>query len=209
MAKRPAWSIQNGLVVCEDFEFAWSGGFAITQKQKNVKALHQSIYKSKNEKALEVSSKSEIITGKEIGAFSLHLGGIPLENIFQASKKYENGGPYTDLLNVSPKEAKRDERHHNSGSLVSFVRNGEIWSLEPKTAFYDYIYISALIENFGYDLDLSEYQWFTDIEFNPRKSINCQARSAAIYKVLQKSDLFDSLNSMESWICFHKKYVNG
>ena len=93
--------------------------------------------------------------------------------------KYENGGPYLDLLNVSPKQAKRDERHCNSGKLVGFVRNDEIWTLEPKTAFYDYIYISALIKNFGYDLNISEYQWFTDIEFNPQKSINCQARAGS------------------------------
>ena len=209
MANRPAWTVQNNLVICEDFDFTWNGGFSLIQKQKNIKALHQSIYESKHEKALEVSSKSDVPTGKAIGAFSLKLDGIPLENVFQASKKYEQGGPYTDLLNVLPKDAKRDERHHNSGSLISFVRDGETWPLEPKTAFYDYIYISALTENFGYDFDLTEYQWFTDIEFNPRKSVNCQARATAVYKVLQEKDLFESLKSMESWVCFHKKYVKG
>ena len=184
MAKRPAWSVQDDVVICENFDFMWSGGFSITQKQKNIRALHQSIYEMKHEKALEVSSKSEVRVGKEIGAFSLELDGIFLENVFQAAKQYENGGPYLDLLNVSPKQAKRDERHCNSGKLVGFVRNDEIWTLEPKTAFYDYIYISALIKNFGYDLNISEYQWFTDIEFNPQKSINCQARAVAIYVAL-------------------------
>ena len=179
MAKRPAWSVQDDVVICENFDFMWSGGFSITQKQKNIRALHQSIYELKHEKALEVSSKSEVRVGKEIGAFSLELDGIFLENVFQAAKQYENGGPYLDLLNVSPKQAKRDERHCNSGKLVGFVRNDEIWTLEPKTAFYDYIYISALIKNFGYDLNISEYQWFTDIEFNPQKSINCQARAGS------------------------------
>ena len=140
MAKRPAWSVQDDVVICENFDFMWSGGFSITQKQKNIRALHQSIYEMKHEKALEVSSKSEVRVGKEIGAFSLELDGIFLENVFQAAKQYENGGPYLDLLNVSPKQAKRDERHCNSGKLVGFVRNDEIWTLEPKTAFYDYIY---------------------------------------------------------------------
>ena len=154
MAKRPAWSVQDDVVICENFDFMWSGGFSITQKQKNIRALHQSIYEMKHEKALEVSSKSEVRVGKEIGAFSLELDGIFLENVFH-------------------------ERHCNSGKLVGFVRNDEIWTLEPKTAFYDYIYISALIKNFGYDLNISEYQWFTDIEFNPQKSINCQARAGS------------------------------
>ena len=209
MAKRPAWSVQDDVVICENFDFMWSGGFSITQKQKNIRALHQSIYEMKHEKALEVSSKSEVRVGKEIGAFSLELDGIFLENVFQAAKQYENGGPYLDLLNVSPKQAKRDERHCNSGKLVGFVRNDEIWTLEPKTAFYDYIYISALIKNFGYDLNISEYQWFTDIEFNPQKSINCQARAVAIYVSFQKTALFNSLKSKDSWITFHERHVKG
>lgn len=209
LAKRPGWSIQDGVIVCENFEFKWNGGFSITQKQKNVKALHQSIFEAKNEAALEVSTKGMEQIGKNIGAFSLKLGGIPLENVFQAAKKYENGGPYTDLLTVLPKEAKRDERHHNSGKLEAFINNGEVWPLEPKTAFYDYIYVSALIENYNYDLDLSKYQWFTDIEFNPNKSINCQARSAVIYKMLQNMELFDVLENREKWLLFHKKYVLG
>lgn len=73
MAKRPAWSVQDDVVICENFDFMWSGGFSITQKQKNIRALHQSIYEMKHEKALEVSSKSEVRVGKEIGAFSLEF----------------------------------------------------------------------------------------------------------------------------------------
>ena len=42
MAKRPAWSVQDDVVICENFDFMWSGGFSITQKQKNIRALHQS-----------------------------------------------------------------------------------------------------------------------------------------------------------------------
>lgn len=87
MAKRPAWSVQDDVVICENFDFMWSGGFSITQKQKNIRALHQSIYEMKHEKALEVSSKSEVRVGKEIGAFSLELDGIFLENVFQAAKQ--------------------------------------------------------------------------------------------------------------------------
>lgn len=34
MAKRPAWSVQDDVVICENFDFMWSGGFSITQKQK-------------------------------------------------------------------------------------------------------------------------------------------------------------------------------
>lgn len=205
MATRPAWTIKNGKVMREDFDFAWNGGFAITQKQKNINALHAAIREAKGEEALEVSSKSTVSLGKELSAFSLQLSGVYLENIFQAAKKYENGGPYMDLLDISPKDAKRDERHKNSGRLLAFVREGETWPLEPKTAFYDFIYVNAVVEKYAYDLELSEYQWFTDIEFNPKKSINCQARALAIYKLLKQEDYFEVLNNMETWISFHKE----
>ena len=182
MAKRPAWTIENNCVVCREFEFEWNGGFALVQKQKNIEALHNSIVQVYPESGnpLEVSSKGKVLLGRNIGAFSLKYGKVCLENVFQSAKKYENGGPFLDLLEVSPKEAKQDERHHNSGKLIAFVRKEDTWPLEPKTLFYDYIYVSALIENFGYDLDLSQYMWFTDIEFNPKKSVNCQARSVAV-----------------------------
>ena len=91
MAKRPAWSVQDDVVICENFDFMWSGGFSITQKQKNIRALHQSIYEMKHEKALEVSSKSEVRVGKEIGAFSLELDGIFLEKFFKQQSNMRMG----------------------------------------------------------------------------------------------------------------------
>lgn len=209
MAKRPAWSIQKDAVICESFVFAWNGGFSVTQKQKNIKALHQSIYAVKQEEALEVSSKGTVQLGRDMGAFSLKLGGVPLENVFQAAKEYEQGGPFLDLLEVSPKEAKRDERHRASGRLTAFVRGDERWELEPKTAFYDYLYVCGVMENFGCRLDLSAYAWFTDIEFNPQKSVNCQARSAAIYKLLQEKGWFDVVKSRETWLSFHREHVKA
>lgn len=208
MASRPAWTISNNTVISKDFDFVWNGGFAISQKQKNITALHQAITDSCDNTTLEVSTKGLVDIGVQLSAFNLKLDGVFLENIFQSSKKYEKGGPYLDLLKVSPKESKQDDRHKNSGKLVAFVYDGFDWSLEPKTAFYDYIYIKAVLQNFGENLDLSEYDWFTDIEFNPKKSINCQARALTIFKLLQSKN-FDVLNSVEDWITFHKKYVLG
>ena len=209
MAKRPAWTIENGKVVCREFDFVWNGGFAVSQKRKNIKALHEAIGSATGHKALEISSKGEVELGNQLSAFNMRTNGVFIENVFQSSKKYENGGPYLDLLHVPPKDAKRDERHKTSGRLVAFVKDGEEWPLEPKTAFYDYIYVSALVENFGYRLDLSEYQWFTDIEFNPKKSLNCQARAVAIYKLIQERAAFEVLNDRSAWIEFHTLHVNN
>ena len=209
MAKRPAWTIENGKIIRKDFEFAWNGGFAISQKRKNINALHQAIEDATGQTALEISSKGEVELGNQLSAFNMKTTGVFIENVFQASKRYENGGPYLDLLDVAPKDAKRDERHKISGKLVAFVRNGEDWPLEPKTVFYDYIYVLAVIENFGCELDINEYNWFTDIEFNPGKSINCQARAVAIYKLIQEKAAFNVLNDRSAWINFHSLHVKG
>lgn len=209
MAKRPAWTIENGKIIRKDFEFAWNGGFAISQKRKNINALHQAIEDATGQTALEISSKGEVELGNQLSAFNLKTTGVFIENVFQASKRYENGGPYLDLLDVAPKDAKRDERHKISGKLVAFVRNGEDWPLEPKTVFYDFIYVLAVIENFGCELDINEYNWFTDIEFNPGKSINCQARAVAIYKLIQEKAAFNVLNDRSAWINFHTLHVKG
>ena len=209
MAERPAWTIENGEVVCRDFEFVWNGGFAVSQKRRNINNLHQSILNGTGNRALEISSKGEVELGNQLSAFNMRTGGVYIENVFQSSKQYENGGPYLDLLNVEPKDAKRDERHKTSGRLVTFVRDGVEWPLEPKTAFYDYIYVLTVIENFGCEMDLSQYQWFTDIEFNPNKSLNCQARAVAIYKLIKERAAFEVLNNKERWIEFHKQYVKG
>nr|WP_272214503.1 hypothetical protein [Marinicella sp. W31]MDC2880121.1 hypothetical protein [Marinicella sp. W31] len=136
---------------------------------------------------MEISSKSEESLGIALSAFNLKLNypqtgnPLPLECAFQGSKVFEEGGPYTDLFNVSPREAKRDPRLKSSGRLVAFRFGGEDWPLEPQTGFYDWLYISALVRQPQLAERLLDYSAFTDIEFNPEKSINCQAYSAALY----------------------------
>lgn len=65
----------------------------------------------------------------------------------------------------------------------------------------------AVCEKYGTQLDLSQYQWYADIEFNPKKSINCQARSVAIYKLMQSMDGFEVIASKEKWLQFHRESV--
>lgn len=209
MAYRPAWKIGDGKVIRRDFEFVWNGGLSVTQKRRNIRALHQSVEDSTGQTVLEVSSKAEVELGRNLSAFNLRSDGVYLECIFQAAKRYENGGPFVDLLQATPRDAKTNERHRYYGNLVSFSKDGIEWPLEPRTAFYDFIYVTAVVENYGRDLDLSEYEWFTDIEFNPNKSINCQARALAEYKLLKEKNLFEVLEDRDRWLEFHREYVVG
>ncbi len=210
MAKRPAFFIDHGKVVSKIYSFEWFPGFAVSQKQKSIESLHNAILKEDaNAKPLEISTKSKEIIGIKLSAFNLRLNNYTLENIFQSAKVFENGGPYPDLLDVLPKEAKRDERLHNSGNLKAFRYQNEDFPLIPKTAFYDYIYIAAVKESLTADeiQAISAYNYFTDIEFNPAKSTNTQARTVSIIKLLlgEYGHLPDF--SKEEFIQFHKEHI--
>ena len=215
MAQRPYFISTNddSFFREETCEFEYFNGFAITQKQKSIESLHEAILKKyPSAKILEVSRKSPRTIGEKLSAFNLILTSkkngqkYPIENIFQSSKVFANGGPYKDLLFCSPIEAKKDERLRNSGQLISFNFEGKEWDLEPRSFFYDYIYIRALLENDQLIKELIQYDTFTDIEFNPKKSINCQARSVAIFVSLYKSKrIQEYMNNTEQFKTLYKK----
>ncbi|KRA32941.1 hypothetical protein ASD68_07650 [Rhodanobacter sp. Root627] len=199
MAERPIFmpSQRTGRLVEEtSVSFLWHKGMAPSQKKKNVSELHTAAAKRGIEPLLEVSSKSEEKLGQRLSAFNLKVeldegGVISLECAFQGSKVFEHGGPYTDLFGVESRDAKRDERLSSSGKLIGFRFEGQDFPLIPKTAFYDWLYIRALYPHREFLQRLHQYAGFTDIEFNPEKSINCQARSCATYVALDRLELLD------------------
>lgn len=210
MAKRPAFFIRQKKVVQDIFSFEWFSSFALSQKQKSIESLHRAILRADADaRPLEISTKSKETIGINLSAFNLRLNNYTLENIFQSAKVFANGGPYPDLLNVPPKDAKRDERLHNSGNLKAFRYQNEDFPLIPKTVFYDFIYIAAVRNSFTADeiREISNYNYFTDIEFNPTKSINTQARAAAMIRLLL--DEYEELPdfSREDFIQYHKKHI--
>lgn len=210
MAERPAFLNDQGTVISKLYSFEWFPGFAVSQKQKSIESLHCAIRKADADaRPLEVSTKSKIPLGVKLSAFHLRLNHHTLENIFQSAKVFENGGPYPDLLQVPPKEAKRDKRLHDSGCLRGFHYQDEDFPSVPKTAFYDYIYIAAVKESLTPDdiSMISDFHYFTDIEFNPAKSINTQARSVSIIKLLLDEYGYLPDLSKEDFIQYHKEHV--
>ncbi|HEU0163396.1 MAG TPA: hypothetical protein VFQ54_00045, partial [Thermomicrobiales bacterium] len=64
------------------------------------------------------------------------------------------------------------------------------------------LYLTGLSDLSQADLNqLKEYSGFTDIEFNPKRSFNCQARSCALAATLLRLGLFDqALSRRESYM---------
>lgn len=209
MAKRSVYRVSNDdkkYIEEIEVDFTWYPGFAVSQKQKSIFNLHSEYNKIyKEDKVLEISSKSQEELGIRLSAFNLMITTkddktFSVESAFQSSKKFELGGPYLDILEKSSREAKKDNRLKTSGKLIGFEFYEKKWPLEPKTIFYDWLYIRAVYKNKELASQIVKYDAFTDIEFNPDKSINCQAKSAALFVSLSKRNLLEyAMMSIENY----------
>lgn len=208
MANRKVYRVGDNKEYVKEIEvnFKWYAGFSVSQKQKSIVDLHNEYNKIyKLDKVLEVSTKSLEKLGISLSAFNLMINAkdnkiFSVESAFQSSKKFELGGPYIDILDLPAIEAKKDMRLKNSGKLIGFEFYGRRWPLEPKTVFYDWLYVRALYKNQKLSKEILKYDAFTDIEFNPKKSLNCQAKSAALFVALSRANLLDySMKSIENY----------
>ncbi|HBF8686554.1 hypothetical protein KWV42_10450 [Clostridioides difficile] len=209
MAKRPVFVVNNNMINFFDTvntEFEWYSGFSISQKQKSIKSLHTNfINQFENKNILEISSKSMNNLGVQLSAFNLKIKcdngkSYTVESLFQSSKVFKDGTDNKDLLDKTSLEAKQEARSRNTKELVYFDYFGYKWELEPKTMFYDWLYINAVAQNKKLLEELVKYDAFTDIEFNPNKSFNCQAKSAAMLVTLYNNNMLEvALQSVENY----------
>lgn len=190
----------DNLVKTDMVRFERHVGFASRQKKKSINDMHQVIRKKYGfNHVLELSSKSGNKLSFLLSPLSLKLTNedngreYSVENAFQACKVFEHGGPYLDLLTVPPRQARKDERLQGSGELIGYDYFGMEWSVEPLTAFYDWLYVNALKQNMQLHEDVMQYQAFTDMEFNHKKSIHCPAYSLAMFVALNKRKLLDNV----------------
>jgi len=217
MAERPVFLATRGpdnlkgdttgpLVREQPVSFKWVAGLSTAQKRKNVTSLHEAAMAQGIPKVLEISTKSGEQLGFELSAFNLLVEvkdhqQMPLECAFQGSKVFTDGGPFRDLYEATSREAKQYERLRTSGDLEGFSFDGLEFPSEPKTAFYDWLYAKTLAHRIDDLMQLDDYGAFSDIEFNPKKSINCQARSCAVVVSLFRLDkLKEAVASEEAWL---------
>lgn len=213
MAIRPIFSPSitgKLLVATRHVDFEWFPGMAMSQSRKSIASLHQAARKQLGvSDILEISSKSPTELGVSLSAFNLMIRTVKyerefsLECAYQASKVFERGGPFVDLLNVKSIEAKRDPRLNQHGRLIKFRFFGVDWPLIPRTAFYDWLYINALHKRPELAEQVLTYRAFSDIAFNPERSINCQAYAAALYVSLCERGLLtdELLRDQRTYLC--------
>ncbi len=201
IAKRPVFMPKNEgprLIETRYLAFTWASGFSVEQKKKNIKELHQEAKREGIATLLEISTKSEQWIGRRLSAFNLKykIDGkeLPLESVYQGCKVYERGGPFTEVFCMKPRDAKRYVWNKSCGELKEFKLNERSYPLLPRNAFYDWLYMLSLCQlSDGLKEKIREmsYAAYTDIEFNPNKQVNCQARAFAEYKSLLDRDQSD------------------
>ncbi len=207
MAERPVFVpsvIGTQFVQTVQVRFPWHPGLAPSQKKKNVVELHHAASAHGLSPLLEISSKSDLEVGKKLSAFHLKLEAdgemTTVECAFQGSKVFELGGPFPDLFFKASKEAKQDPRLRESGRLIGFKFEGKSFPISPMTLFYDWLYFRALYQHRDWLARREEWAGFTDIEFNPERSINCQARSfAAFISLIKRHRLERAMSSFDEF----------
>lgn len=203
-------------VIEKVIDFKWHPGMAKSQKQKSVSELHSAAKLFGINNILEISSKSLDELGILLSAFNLSFvtkrynQQITVESAFQGSKVFKRGGPYKDLYLADSMTSKKDIRIKDSGQLVGFNFFNIEFPLIPRTYFYDWLYINALVNNPQLVEELYKFDGFSDIEFNPKKSINCQAHAAALFVSLSSAGaLEEALSSPDLFLLITKQHYDN
>lgn len=188
-------------VITKEITFDWHMGMSSAVKKRSIASLHEKAAHAGIRSVLEASSKSDEAIGLDLSAFFLcNDKGIAVENLFQSSKVFEGDIQFKDLMSVTPREAKKDPRLKTSGKMIKFSYDGKEYPLNPTSLFYDWLYTKILFTEEN-DAALKDnfvnknYDAFSDIEFNPKKSFSCQARTLALSISLYSNDKIDDFLS--------------
>lgn len=208
MAQRVVFFIDNNNKYQQKkVDFQWFPGFAKKQAQKSVASLHKIfLEKYPTAKILEVSTAAKEKLGLKLSAFNLQVkttkGSYSVEQLFQSGKVFEKHGSQNALLHTPSAQAKKEIKKLNKNDkLVGFQEFGVDFPLTPSTYFYNWIYLKGIQQNKELAEQLLKYDAFTDIYFNPQKSINCQAEACSIYISLFKRNLLkDALKDRKSFL---------
>ena len=192
MAIRPIYistNIPDTPFMKVDISFEWIKGMSYKQKCKRRDSMLKAIANMKLyniDSVLEVSTKSNKELGVNLSALNLTIplksGKVKtVEEIYQASKILDSNNHIKEF------------RFHNT-----------VFEKDPYSMYYDYIYMLGLYMHKEYHEELSKYSIFTDIEFNPNKQLNTQARAAAIWNTLYRNNMTKIIENQDEFKKYYK-----
>ena len=125
MATRTICFPISGYPYCREqpVTFTWIKG----SKRQNIRAVHDAVHTTDPDVSiLEVSSASVQPEGEAVSSLRLllHLDSVaqdvPISTVFEATKVFEHGGPFADLLTCEPPKVHKDTRLRTSGELLRY-----------------------------------------------------------------------------------------
>lgn len=185
--------------------FPWSNG----SKHQNIQAILDTFHDVYPEvPALEVSLASSQPEGVAAAAMKLPLHleelgqDVPVGIVYEASKVFENGGPYTDLLQCSRQKVQKDARLQQSGRCTGYRLEGAEFSAEPHPyAFFNWLYGCALRQAPEKAEGVLKFGAFSDLNLGSSKmDRNSPARAAAVYAGLAAAGKLACLDSYEAFV---------
>lgn len=192
MANRPIY-LSTGNILNpyheENINFEWVPGYSYKNKERRRESLKKEIEKQYDiAKWLEVSTISDKDIGRKLSALNLMLtltdnSKHSVESIYQTSKIYVDN------------------------HIVKFKFRSTEFENNPYGMYYDYLYMVALYQNQEYHELIKNYYLFTDLFFNPNKSINTQARAIAIFKTLYDNNYLKILKNITEFKNYYKENV--
>lgn len=194
----------------------------MSQKRKCQIGLHQNFLMAyPDEKVLEIFSTSLMYLGSKLSAMNLskrtQRGLTTVESAFQSSRIYSDGvravGLFPVYLFLPGRECKKLVKEKSAGMHSYMYEFDGMTFYAPAwhiSQFYDYVYLNALLEPENEEVreQLIEqgYTAFTDLA---TKSLNCQARSTAIFVGLVKAGLIDEVRDYDSYLKLFRTQANG
>lgn len=159
--------------------------------------------------------------GAKLSAMHLNkrtLKGITtVESAFQSSRIYGDGakriGPFPEYRFLPGRECKKlvkeaaKEMHSYQYELDGLTFYAPAHHISQ---FYDFLYLNALLEPENEEVKnkllQEKYTAFTDLA---TKSLNCQARSAAIFVGLVRAGMIDEVRDYDSYLKLFRTQANG
>ena len=208
MATRTICFPISGYPYCKEqpVTFTWIKG----SKRQNIRAVHDAVHTTDPDVSiLEVSSASVQPEGEGVSSLRLllHLDSVaqdvPISTVFEATKVFEHGGPFADLLTCEPPKVHKDTRLRTSGELLRYSLEESEYPTEPyPDSFFEWLYCRALKQSPEKAAQLSRYNAFSDIAAaaDSKKYYGDSSRAVAIYVGLAAAGKLPCIDSYESFI---------
>ena len=177
-----------------NLQFEWFMGMARAQKQRSLDAFHTEAEAMGYSNVLEISTYSLQLLGVQLSAFNLFFNSGSssgtVEELYQKSK----------VLSKDEDRVPETANKKKGEKPMSFLFENYSWPLNPQTCFYDWLYMNALHQNQKLAKQIFEFDAFTDIAYNPKKSLSTQARSTALYIALTKLNKIEEIKKPDNFI---------